>query len=154
MSQTVSEQTAENRSEAVGRIPDTAPLVSLRTLMAIHEKTRTDLFLKGCSRRVHHIDTTTSILGEIDASKAPRMNRKIARPVKEVKADMMHKLEPQPKNCVVSALGTQFQQGTNWTYAKADPLVDGELDEGIDRHWTSQLGVRIREHPKEKHVRG
>ena len=56
------------------------------------------MFRKGCSRRVHHIETTTSILGEIEASKAPRMNRKMARPVNEVKADMMHKLDPQPKN--------------------------------------------------------
>jgi len=36
--------------------------------------------------------------GEILASKAPRMNRKMARPVKDVKADMIQRLEPHPKN--------------------------------------------------------
>jgi hypothetical protein len=38
------------------------------------------------------------IEGEILASKAPRINRKIAIPVKEVKADMIQRLEPHPKN--------------------------------------------------------
>lgn len=75
------------------------------------------------------MDTTTSILGEIEASNAPSMKRKIARPVKEVNADMMHRLEPQPKNCSVSSwsAGDSAQ-----TYAEADPPVDGEFDKGID----------------------
>jgi hypothetical protein len=63
---------------------------------------KTYLFRRGCSRLVHHIETTTSILGEILASNAPMMNLKIAIPVKEVKADMMHTLEPHPKNCQIS----------------------------------------------------
>lgn len=45
------------------------------------------------------METTTSILGEMEDSKAPRMNRNIAKPVNEVNADMIHKLEPHPKNC-------------------------------------------------------
>jgi hypothetical protein len=34
----------------------------------------------------------------MDASKAPRMNLKMAIPVKEVKADMIQRLAPHPKN--------------------------------------------------------
>ena len=43
-------------------------------------------------------DLNVRIDGEILASKAPRINRKIAIPVKEVKADIMHRLAPHPKN--------------------------------------------------------
>lgn len=86
----------------------------------------------GCSRLVHHMDTTTSILGEMEASNAPRINRKIARPVKEVKADMIQRLDPQPKNCgvrSVRAIRTSDQK----THAETDPLVYGKLDQGVDR---------------------
>jgi hypothetical protein len=38
------------------------------------------------------------IEGLMDASKAPRMNLKMAIPVKEVKADMIQRLAPHPKN--------------------------------------------------------
>lgn len=55
------------------------------------------LFLSGCSRRVHHIETTTSIDGAIEASKAPRMNRKTARPAKFLNAARMQHETPQPR---------------------------------------------------------
>jgi hypothetical protein len=39
------------------------------------------------------------------------MNLKIAIPVKEVKADMMHTLEPHPKNYQVS----EYRQRESWS---------------------------------------
>jgi len=47
------------------------------------------LFLSGCSRRVHHIATTTNMDGAMEASKAPMMNRKTAIAAKLLKEDMM-----------------------------------------------------------------
>jgi hypothetical protein len=53
------------------------------------------LFLSGCSRRVHHMATTTSMEGAMEASKAPMMNRNTAIPAKLRKADMMVTDAPQ-----------------------------------------------------------
>jgi len=57
----------------------------------------THLFRKGCSRRVHHIETMINIEGEIEASQAPRMNRNTSKGAKEVKAAQIMHDAPQPK---------------------------------------------------------
>lgn len=70
------------------------------------------------------------MLGEILASKAPRIKRKIAIPVKEVKADMIQRLAPQPKNWRVRKLLVSRE----CAYAETDPPVHRKLDKSIDRH--------------------
>jgi len=68
--------------------------------------------------------------GEILASKAPRMNRKIAIPVKEVNADMIQRLAPHPKNCRSGS----YSRLAAMTYTETDPPVHRELDQSIYRH--------------------
>ena len=70
-------------------------LVSLGRCML--PKAPTHLFRRGCSRRVHHMDTMINIEGEMDASHAPRTNRKTSKGANEVKAAQIMHDAPQPK---------------------------------------------------------
>lgn len=55
MTEAVSQQTAQDGSETIGRVPYADPQLEL-----IKQPILTHLFLRGCSRLVHHIDTMTT----------------------------------------------------------------------------------------------
>jgi hypothetical protein len=63
---------------------------------------RTYLFRRGCSRRVHHIDTMIIIVGLIEASNAPRIKRKTMSPANPLKAaQIMHEMAHPKKQNVI-----------------------------------------------------
>ena len=78
-----------------------------------------------------HGTINVRILGDILASKAPRIKRKMAIPVKEVKADMIQRLAPHPKNLKIRDRTQRRQE----TYTEADPSVHWEFDQGVHGHW-------------------
>jgi len=55
MTEAVSQQTAQDGSETIGRVP-----YADHQLKVIKQLVLTHLFLKGCSRLVHHMDTMTT----------------------------------------------------------------------------------------------
>lgn len=93
--ETISEERAQDESDTIGRVPDTVVGCQIQSPKELDQNTYQ--FRRGCSRRVHHIDTIINILGEMDASKAPRMNRKTSNPAPEVKAVQIMQLMPHPK---------------------------------------------------------
>ena len=92
------------------------------------------LFLRGCSRLVHHIDTTTSMVGLILASNAPRMNRKTASPAKLWNASFLALLRATTHRQDHAACSPSKE-------TEAKPSIYRELNQRIHRKWLeNELG--------------